>query len=211
MKKNTHKGWKGIGRSLVIAVVGPEAVAEQLHDQDVVVINLEGEPLELARRRALSPDLVDVAVIDVSDREDREEWLELSRVLRGRYLSPMLILPRDRWGKRVFRNQLGVFRHSGRVVLPELWMGVSVAAQETWTLGWLRLDKRRQIREVREQTQEPLTKVIDVTVERRPSAGLEAPLAPRGGNKDAPPSSTTPWAPPPNLLVELTKAYDDQA
>lgn len=209
MQNKKNNGWKGIGRSLVVAVVGPDTLAEQVHDQDVVVITLEGEPLELARRRALSPDLVDVAVIEVTG-EDREQWLELSRVLRGRFLSTLLILPRDRWGKRVFRTHLGVFRHQGRVVLPELWMGLSVAAQQTWTLGWLRLDKRREILEVsRVEAEEPKTQLLRVTVGK--DGELTAPALPEGASKvDAPPSRTSPWAPPPGLLVELTKAYSER-
>ena len=201
--RNKNNGWKGIGRSLVVAVVGPESLAEQLHDHKVVVIQLEGTPVELARRRALSPDLVDAVVLDTTG-EDREEILELSRVLRGRYLATALVLPTDRWGKRVFRNHLGVFRHRGRVVLPELWMSVSVAAQTTWTLGWLRLDKRRDIQEV---AQGP--SVISRTLPK--GEILDAPKAPSASQTASRPSRTAPWAPPPQLLVELTKAYSDES
>ena len=195
MKNKDAKGWKGIGRSLVVAAVGPEALADQLHDPDVVVVQLEGAPIDLARRRALSPDLVDVAVVECTS-DDRDDLLELGRVLRGRYLSTVLVLPRDQWGKRVFRSYLGVFRHSGRVVLPELWMAVSVAAQQTWTLGWLRLDKRRDIREAG-SVAPSTSKVLDM---RTAVKTAPAPDDPRQ-------SRTTPWAPPPALLVELTKAF----
>lgn len=206
--KNSNKGWKGIGRSLVVAVVGPDELAEQVHDHDVVVITLEGEPLELARRRALSPDLVDVVIVEMTG-EDRDEWLELSRVLRSRYLATLPVLPRDRWGKRVFRSQIGVFRHRGRVVLPELWMGLSVAAQQTWTLGWLRLDKRRDISEVSRTEELEASQVLNVTIDKQ--SGLHAPALPGGASSvDAPPSRTSPWAPPPGLLVELTKAYTEE-
>lgn len=197
-------GWNGIGRSLVVAVVGPEKISDQLHDPNVVVINLEGEPLELARRRALSPDLVDVVVIDTT-QDKPAEWLELGHVLRARYLSALFILPNDRWGKRVFRTHLGVFRHSGRVILPELWMAVSVAAQQTWMLGWLRLDKRRDIKEVSKETNAAVS-VLNTTVERKQD-GLQAPLVPSGAPTPRV-SRTTPWAPPAALLVELTKAYE---
>lgn len=208
MKNKNAKGWKGIGRSLVVAVVGPEALAEQIHDPDVVVVQLEGSPVSLARRRALSPDLVDVAVLECTG-DNRDELLELGRVLRGRYLSTVLVLPRDPWGKRVFRTYLGVFRHSGRVILPELWMAVSVAAQQTWTLGWLRLDKRRDIREAG-APQPSSSKVIDMSTAVKTMGGGQVPQdVLQGANDDPKKSRTTPWAPPPSLLVELTKAYTE--
>lgn len=200
-------GWKGIGRSLVIAAVGPESLCEQLHEEHVVVISLEGTAMELARRRALSPDLVDVVVIEATE-EDREDKLELSRVLRGRYLSTLLVLPRQRWGKRVFRSHLGIFRHQGRLSMQELWMAVSVAAQQTWALGWTRLDRNRDIKEVRKTTSESEATVYRNTAPKN-AGGLAAPDLPRPAS-DRAPSRTTPWAPPPALLVELTKAYTEE-
>ena len=212
MQNKNTKGWKGIGRSLVVAAVGPDGLADQLHDPNVVVVQLEGTPVSLARRRALSPDLVDVVVLECTG-DDRDDMLELGRVLRGRYLNTVLVLPRDSWGKRVFRSYLGVFRHSGRVVLPELWMAVSVAAQSTWTLGWLRLDKKRDIREATATAS--TSKVIDMTcavktpkepISQVPQDVLQGANDDVGGPRK---SRTTPWAPPPALLVELTKAFTE--
>ena len=94
MQNKNTKGWKGIGRSLVVAAVGPDGLADQLHDPNVVVVQLEGTPVSLARRRALSPDLVDVVVLECTG-DDRDDMLELGRVLRGRYLNTVLVLPRD--------------------------------------------------------------------------------------------------------------------
>lgn len=205
---NDVKGWKGIGRSLVIAAIAPDAICEQLHQPNVVVISLEGTALELARRRALTPELVDVVVIEAT-AEDREEKLELSRVLRARYLASLLILPTERWGKRVFRTYPGVFRSKGRVAMQELWMAVSVAAQQTWALGWTRLDRQRDIREVSQVRAEPVSTVYRNT-EPKSASALSAPMAPRVPNPAQPgPSRTAPWAPPPSLLVELTKAYTE--
>lgn len=203
------QGWKGIGRSLVVATVGPDSLCEQLHSRNVVVIGLEGSALELARRRALSPDLVDAVVIEATE-EDREEKLELSRILRGRYLATILVLPIERWGKRVLRVQLGVFRNNGKVGAQDLWMGVSVAAQQTWALGWLRPDKRRRIQEVAKGIKTPDLRVRRNTVGKDASE-VTSPETPRSiARLPAKPSRTTPWAPPPDLLVELTKAYTDK-
>ncbi len=203
------QGWKGIGRSLVVATVGPDSLCEQLHSRNVVVIGLEGTALELARRRSLSPDLVDAVVIDVTE-EDREEKLELSRILRGRYLATILVLPKERWGKRVLRVQLGVFRSQGKVGAEDLWIGVSVAAQQTWALGWLRPDKGRVIQEVSSVGKEPALGIHKGTV-AKDLGEATSPEIPRAiASRTARPSRTMPWAPPPDLLVELTKAYTDK-
>lgn len=193
-KKNN--GWKGIGRSLVLGTTGHHSILERLSGPNVVAIQLEGNPANLVRRRTLAPDLLDAVVLDAT-QEDREQVVELSRVLRSRYLASVLVLPQDVWGKRMFRSYLSVFSQDKGVKAPHLWMAVSVAAQVTWTLAWLRLDRqpRRAIEEK----------------ERKPIINMQSALLNKTGIQETRPSRTTPWAPTPSLLVELTKAYNDDA
>lgn len=191
-----NQGWRGIGRSLVLGIAGPDCLSDRLSGPNVLVIQLEGEPAKLVRRKNLSPDLVDVVVLDATT-ENAEQTVELSRVLRARQLASVLVFPRNIWGKRMFRSYLGVFSHEGTVQASHLWMAVSVAAQLTWTLGWTRPDKRAQ------PPEPPKAEV--------PSINLQSALLSKSNIEQTRPSRTTPWAPPPALLVELTKAYNDEA
>lgn len=194
MTKKNH-GWKGIGRSLVLGTTGNNSILERLHSPNVVAIQLEGQPAHLVRRRTLAPDLLDAVVLDATG-ENREEVVELSRVLRGRYLASVLVLPKDAWGKRMFRSYLSVFVQDEGVKSPHICMAVSVAAQVTWTLAWLRLD-RQPLRNTQKKKPKPII-------------NLQSALLSKVSPQPARPSRTTPWAPPADLLVELTKAYKEQ-
>lgn len=127
---NQKKGWKGIGRALVLATNGPQAVLGTLSGPDIVAIQLSGSPAKLMRRQTLAPDLLDLVVLDATG-EDRDEVVELSRVLRERLLASVLVVPRDPWGQRMFKSYLSVYSREGAVRASDLWTAVSVAAQST--------------------------------------------------------------------------------
>jgi len=196
MKEKQRKGWKGIGRALVLATTGPEDALQTLSGPDVVAIQLAGSVAQLSRRQTLVPELLDLVVLDATG-EDRDEVVELSRTLRSRYLASVLIVPRDAWGQRMFRSYLSVYSHAGTVRTHELWTAVSVAAQLTWTYAWLSLEvkPRRHIEE------RPRKAVVD----------MQSALLDKTGIHDIrKPSRTEPWSPPPGLLVELTRAFNDE-
>ncbi len=189
-------GWRGIGRSLVLGISGPDCLSDRLSGPNVLVIQLEEEPAKLVRRKSLSPDLMDVVVLDATT-ENAEQTVELSRVLRARQLASVLVFPRNVWGKRMFRSYLGVFSHEGAVQASHLWMAVSVAAQLTWTLGWARADRKPKPQEPKKA--------------KASAISMQSALLCKSNIEQTRPSRTTPWAPPPALLVELTKAYNDEA
>lgn len=194
-KNNNKKGWKGIGRALVLASTGPQDILQTLAGDDVVAIHLAGTPAQLMKRRTLAPELVDVVVIDAT-HEDRDEMVELGRVLRARCLGAVLVVPRDAWGQRMFRSYLSVFSHEGAVKAPHLWTAVSLAAQTTWGLAWLRLDRQPR-RRIEERT-------------RNSAIDMQSALLSKTGIQEVGKSRTEPWTPSANLLMELARAYNDE-
>lgn len=195
MTKYEVKGWRGIGRALVVATTGPDEVLEKLQMEDVVAIQLAGSCAQLSRRQTLAPELLDVVVLDAT-RDDRDDVVDLAETLRARSLACVLIVGRDDWGQRTFERHLSVYSHAGAVRATQLWTAISVAAQLTWSLAWLRLERppRRPIPDSEK------TGIID----------MQAALRSRVAAQEVRPSRTTPWSPPPSMLLELTEAFNDE-
>lgn len=179
-------GWRNIGRSLVVVVVGSDALARVLSkDPDVVVIHFDRLPKNVHELRAFSPSVVDLALLDATTMP-REHMMKMAQALRHRLLASVILLPADQFGEAMFRRRLGVVKEDRSPWVRYLWMSIAVAAQETWALGWVTLTRRTA------------------------KTALDAPKLPRSAElQPRPPSRTAPWSPTPEMLATLAEAYQD--
>ncbi len=187
IQHKSPNGWRNIGRSLVVVVVGSDALARVFSkDPDVVVIHFDGIPKNVHELRAFSPSVVDVAVLDATTLP-RGRMVKLAQSLRHRLLASVLLLPSDQYGEAMFRRWLSVVKEDRSPWIRYLWMSVAVAAQETWALGWVTMTRNTAKTNV-----------------------LAAPSLPRGEQLlPRPPSRTAPFSPTPEMLATLAEAYQD--
>ncbi|MEQ8281071.1 MAG: hypothetical protein RKU31_45775 [Deltaproteobacteria bacterium] len=187
IQHKSPNGWRNIGRSLVVVVVGSDALARVFSkDPDVVVIHFDGIPKNVHELRAFSPSVVDVAVLDATTLP-RGRMVKLAQSLRHRLLASVILLPSDSYGEAMFRRWLGVVKEERSPWMRYLWMSVAVAAQETWALGW-------------------------VTMTRSTAKNvMQAPSLPKSDEQllPRPPSRTAPFSPTPEMLAMLAEAYQE--
>lgn len=129
--------WRGIGRPIVVGVLGSPALARLVEDAGVQVSLYETEESFRISEPAFTADVFDALVIS------REPWpdvdgVALARGLRRRLLGVVVVgASGDRY---LVEERLAVLPVSatGGVRKEDLHAAVSVAAQETWALAPMR-------------------------------------------------------------------------